>query len=192
MATFFPTPDEFRKWLEENHDEETELWVGYYKKATKKPSITWPESVDQALCFGWIDGLRKKIDEEAYRIRFTPRKSDSHWSMVNLKRIKELKKDGLVNPSGLKVYNQRTKEKTAKASYEQKNAALPSDYLAQLKKNRRAWKFFSDSLSPSIQKQCIWWVISAKKEDTQLRRLATLIECSEKGEKIPPLKWSKK
>ncbi len=192
MATFFSTPDDFRKWLEENHEKETELWVGYYKKATKKPGITWPESVDQALCFGWIDGLRKRIDEEAYRIRFTPRKPSSHWSVVNIKRIKELKKDGLVEPSGLEAFKKRTKEKTAKASYEQKNAVLPANYSAQLKKNKRAWKFFSENISPSIQKQCIWWVISAKKEETRLRRLATLIECSEKREVIPPLKWSKK
>lgn len=191
MATFFPTPDDFRKWLEENHSSESELWVGYYKKATGKPSITWPESVDQALCFGWIDGIRKTIDEEAYQIRFTPRKRNSHWSHVNIKRIEELKKDNLVMPPGLEAYTRRDPENTGKASFEQKNVALSDAFEKRLKRNKKAGKFFSEKLTPSYRKQSIHWVMSAKQEVTRERRLATLIECSENEMKIPPLKWAK-
>lgn len=191
MATFFPTPDDFRKWLKENHRTETELWVGYYKKATKKPSITWPESVDQALCFGWIDGIRRRIDEEAYKIRFTPRKSTSHWSHVNVQRIEELKKDKLVTPAGLEAYKKRKPENTGKASYERKKVELSPDFKKKIKSNKEAWTFFTKKLAPSYQKQSIHWVMSAKQEATRERRLQTLIESSSKEEKIPPLKWSK-
>lgn len=192
MPTFFPTPDDFRMWLDQNHQNETELWVGFYKKATKKPSITWPESVDQALCFGWIDGIRKRIDDEAYMIRFTPRKKNSHWSTVNLNRIKELKKEGLVMEAGLAAFKRRKSEKTARASYEQKKVALDPGFEATLKKNSKAWDYFKNHVSPSFQKQAIWWIMSAKKEETKLRRLQVLIESSEKSELIPPLRWTKK
>ena len=191
MATFFPTPDDFRKWLEENHDKETELWVGYYKKATNKPSITWPESVDQALCFGWIDGIRKRIDDEAYQIRFTPRKPNSHWSNVNIKRIEELKKAKLITKAGLTANAKRDSENSGKASFEQKKVELRSDFKKRFKTNKEAWAFFTKKLSPSYQKQSIHWVMSAKREDTRERRFDTLVECSENAEKIPPLKWSK-
>ncbi|MEP5612970.1 MAG: YdeI/OmpD-associated family protein [Cyclobacteriaceae bacterium] len=191
MPTFFPTPGSFRKWLTENHADETELWVGYYKKATKKSSITWPESVDQALCFGWIDGIRKRIDEEAYMIRFTPRKSNSHWSNVNIARIKELRKDGLVTDAGLKVWKKRNPERTARASYEQKKIVLDPTYETQIRKNDTAAKFFFEKISPTYRKQTIWWVMSAKKEETKLRRLSILIQSSEKGELVPPLRWAK-
>jgi uncharacterized protein YdeI (YjbR/CyaY-like superfamily) len=191
MATFFPTPDDFRKWLETNHEAETELWVGFYKKATRKPSITWPESVDQALCFGWIDGIRKRIDEEAYQIRFTPRKPKSHWSHVNISRIKELKKENLVMPAGLRAYAKRDPDNTAKASFEQNKVELSPAFEKRLKANKKACDFFNNHLAPSYRKQSIHWVMSAKREETREKRLATLIECSEKETKIPPLKWAK-
>lgn len=191
MPTFFPTPDSFRKWLAQNQEKETELWVGYYKKATKKASITWPESVDQALCFGWIDGLRKRIDEETYKVRFTPRKSDSHWSNVNIARITELQKDGLVVDPGLAAWKKRSPKRTARASYEQKKVVLASMYEAQIRQNSKAVEFFFEKLSPSYRKQTIWWVMSAKKEETRLRRLGILIQSSEKGELVPPLRWTK-
>lgn len=191
MAIFFPTPNHFRNWLKENHLQESELWVGYYKMATGKPSITWPESVDQALCFGWIDGIRKKIDEEAYQIRFTPRKPTSHWSTVNIKRIEELRKNGLVMEAGLTAYSKRKPENTGQASFEQKNVKLSTAYESKLKANREAWSFFYEKLSPTYRKQSIWWVMSAKREETKERRLNTLIECSAQGDKIPPLKWAK-
>ncbi|WP_420577421.1 YdeI/OmpD-associated family protein [Ekhidna sp.] len=191
MTTFFPTPEDFRKWLEDNHGEETELWVGYYKKGTGKPSITWPESVDQALCFGWIDGIRKRIDDEAYQIRFTPRKPNSHWSHVNIKRIEELKKANLVAKAGLAAYTKRDPENSGKASFEQRKVALSPDFNKRFKSNKEAWAFFNKKLSPTYQKQSIHWVMSAKREETREKRLQTLIDCSGKEEKIPPLKWAK-
>ncbi len=192
MPLFFKTPADFRKWLEKHHDQEKELWVGYYKKGTKKPSITWPESVDQALCYGWIDGIRKRIDDEAYMIRFTPRKPDSHWSNVNLGRMKELKKEGFVTTAGLAAFKRRKPERIAKASYEQKKVELDPKYEKQIKKNKKAAAFFFEKMAPSYRKQTIWWIMSAKREETQLKRLNILIDSSEKGELIPLLRWTKK
>ncbi|MEO1053489.1 MAG: YdeI/OmpD-associated family protein [Bacteroidota bacterium] len=189
--TFFPTPEGFRRWLADHHQSENELWVGYYKKGSKLLSITWPESVDQALCYGWIDGLRKSIDEISYKIRFTPRKPQSHWSAVNIKRIDELINEGLVEPAGLAAYKKRTENRSKNASYEQKVVELKPAYKAEIKSNDIAWSYFQ-SKAPSYRKQCIWWVMSAKKEETQLKRLSVLIESCENGELIPPMKWSKK
>ncbi|MEQ9467619.1 MAG: YdeI/OmpD-associated family protein [Ekhidna sp.] len=191
MPTFFPTPNDFRNWLKENHELETELWVGYYKKATGKPSITWPESVDQALCFGWIDGIRKKYDAEAYQVRFTPRKPTSHWSHVNIKRMEELKKANLVTPAGLAAYAQRDPKNTGQASFEQKNVALSAPFEKQLKANKKAWDYFNNQLAPSYRKQSIHWVMSAKREETREKRFQTLLDCSTEQTKVPPLKWTK-
>jgi len=188
---FFPTQSDFRKWFEKNHNKVEELWVGYYKKGTGKPSITWQESVDEALCFGWIDGIRKSIDEQSYKIRFTPRRKGSIWSAVNTKRIKELIKLGLVKPSGLEVFNQRDKKKTNRYSFEQKEAKFPAEFEKKLKTNKKAWNYFQ-KLPPSAKRVSTWWVISAKRDETKLSRLNTLIKCSEEGRKIPGLVISKK
>lgn len=189
MPTFFPTPEDFRNWLAENHQAETELWVGYFKKATGKPSITWPESVDEALCFGWIDGLRKSIDDEAYMIRFTPRKSTSHWSNVNIRRFTELKKEGRIQPAGEEAFKKRKEKNSGRASHEQtKTIKLDKEYEVKLKANKKAWEFFQ-SLPPGTRKQSIWYVISAKQEKTRQKRLGILIESSEAGDKIPPLRY---
>jgi uncharacterized protein YdeI (YjbR/CyaY-like superfamily) len=189
--TFFETPPDFRAWLENYHDKVDELWVGYYKKATNLPSITWPESVDQALCFGWIDGLRKSIDEKSYKIRFTPRRPASIWSAVNIKRIKELIDEEQVHPAGLAAYERRKEKRSRVYSYEKKPAALKEAYEKEFKENPGAWANFQ-SMTPYYRKTTIHWVMSAKREDTQLRRLRTLIESSEKGEKIPAMQISKK
>ena len=182
---FFPTPSDFRAWLEENHDKAQELWVGYYKAATGKPSITWPESVDQALCFGWIDGLRKGIDEESYKIRFTPRKPDSNWSAVNINRVEELSQLGLMQAAGLKAFEQRSSDQTY--SYELRtNAALSEGDQQQFQANAQAWEYFQKQPA-SYRKAAIWWVISAKQEKTRVSRLARLIEESAAGSTIPPL-----
>lgn len=191
-STFFPTPKDFKRWLDEHHKTETKLWVGYYKKATKLPSITWPESVDQALCYGWIDGIRKRIDDNSYMIRFTPRKTTSIWSAVNIARVAELSKEGLMQPAGTSAYEKRSEKKSERYSYEQKNVTLAPKYEKQIKSNAKAWDFFSQKLAPSSRTQSIWWVMSAKKEETQLRRLSILIESSEKGNKIPPLGYGVK
>ena len=188
---FFPTQSHLRKWFEKKHNKTEELWVGYYKKGTDKPSITWQESVDEALCFGWIDGIRKSIDEESYKIRFTPRRKGSIWSAVNTKRIKELIELGLVKLSGLEVFNQRDKKKTNRYSFEQKEAKFPAEFEKKLKANKKASKYFQ-TLPPSVRRLSTWWVISARKEETKLSRLNTLIKCSEEERKIPGLVISKK
>ena len=188
---FFSTKESFRKWLEKNYNKRDELWVGYYKKGTGKKSITWQESVDEALCFGWIDGIRKSIDEESYKIRFTPRRKGSNWSAVNIKRIKELIIEGLVTEAGLAAFNQRDEKKTNRYSFEREYVKFPPKFEIKIKKNKKAWEFYQN-LSPYAKRLSTWWVIEAKKEETRLKRLNLLIECSAKGEKIPALQISKK
>lgn len=185
---FFPDQLDFRKWLEEHHDKEEVLWVGYYKKASKLPSMTWSESVDQALCFGWIDGLRKSIDEVSYKIRFTPRRPRSHWSDVNIKKMAELEKKGLLQPAGIAAYQKLDKKRSGQASYEQKKPVqLDEAYIEKLKANSKAWAYFQ-KVAPYYKKAATHWVMSAKKEETRLRRLNILIESSEQGLKIPPMR----
>jgi len=185
--TFFATPTAFRTWLEEHHQTAQELWVGFYKTSSGKPSITWPEAVDQALCFGWIDGVRKGIDDASYTIRFTPRKPQSIWSAVNVKRAQELARLGLMSPAGLKAFEERDQKKSGVYSYEQrKSSQLDPAYEKQFKANKKAWDFFQ-SKPPSYQQPAIWWVMSAKQEETRLKRLARLIEDSEHGRTVPPL-----
>ncbi|MDA0194855.1 MAG: YdeI/OmpD-associated family protein [Bacteroidetes bacterium] len=188
---FFPSPAEFKKWLLANHDKLREQWIGFHKKGTGLHSISWPESVDQALCFGWIDGLRKRIDEESYMIRFTPRKKDSYWSKVNIDRVAELKKLGLMELPGLEAFSHRKPEKSKQASYEQKELKLDPNFEKLLRLNKSAWCNFNNK-APSYRKQCIWWVMSAKKQETRQRRMNQLIESSHKKELIAPLKWTEK
>ena len=184
--TFFKTPADFRHWLEKNHETKTELLVGYYKKASGKPSITWPESVDQALCFGWIDGVRRSLDEDSYTIRFSPRKSRSTWSAVNTKRAQELIDKGLMQPAGLTAFSARQEYRSGIYSYEQRSADLPEEYAKVLRKNKRAFAFFT-SQPPSYRKAMNWWVLSAKKEETRLKRLKELIELSANERRHPGL-----
>ncbi len=185
--TFFATPDAFRAWFEEHHATTQELLVGFYKKSSGKPSITWPEAVDEALCFGWIDGVRKSIDDVSYSIRFTPRKPRSTWSAVNIKRVGELTELGRMRPAGLKAFEERTEEKSAIYAYEQeKTTELDATYEQQFRANTQAWDFFQ-AQAAWYRRTAIWWVISAKREETRLKRLATLIEDSEQGRTIGPL-----
>lgn len=184
--TFFETPIEFRAWLEKHHESARELWVGFYKKGSGKPSITWPEAVDQALCFGWIDGIRKSVDAYSYMNRFTPRKRGSTWSAVNIRRVNELTALGEMRPAGLKAFEQRTEENSAVYSYEQKDVQLGADYEKPLRANENAWRFFEEQ--PAwYRRAATRWVMSAKREETRLKRLATLVECSEQERTIPPL-----
>jgi uncharacterized protein YdeI (YjbR/CyaY-like superfamily) len=184
---FFATPAEFRAWLEAHHATETELLVGFYKKGSGRPSITWPESVDEALCFGWIDGVRKRLDERSYVIRFTPRRKGSVWSSINLARIKELTRLGLMRPAGLAAHEGRTTAKSGIYSYEQrKRARLPAAMQRRLKGNRAAWAFFQKQ-APWYRQVTTWWIVSAKREETRERRLATLIEDSAAGRRIKAL-----
>lgn len=184
---FFRSPEAFRSWLEKNHDSAKELWVGYYKKGTGRPSIDWPQSVDQALCFGWIDGLRKSVDDERYMNRFTPRRAKSNWSAVNIKRVRELKKLGLMKPAGLKAFEAKDPKRSERYSFERVRPAFSRVQLEMLRKNRKAWSFFQ-SQPPSYRKLATWWVISAMKDETRMRRLRTLIRDSEAGLRIAPMR----
>jgi len=181
--TFFKRPADLRKWLEKHHATEKELWVGFYKKHSGKPSITWPESVDEALCFGWIDGIRKSVDDISYTIRFTPRRARSTWSVVNIKRVAELTKQGRMLSSGLKAFAAREESRSGIYSYEQRSPELPEPYCGLLKKNKAAWNFF-EGQRPYYRKTANWWVLSAKKEETRLKRLDKLIDYSAQGQII--------
>jgi uncharacterized protein YdeI (YjbR/CyaY-like superfamily) len=174
---FFETPAELRRWLERNHDKAAELLVGFYKKDSGRRSITWPESVDEALCFGWIDGVRKRIDDVSYTIRFTPRKRGSNWSAVNIRRVGELTKLGLMQPAGLKAFEARTAEKSAIYAYENAPKELPAAEEKKFRANRKAWTYFN-AQAPSYRRVAIYWVMSAKREETRARRLALLIDDS--------------
>jgi uncharacterized protein YdeI (YjbR/CyaY-like superfamily) len=180
---FFATAAEFRRWLERHHDSASELLVGFYKVGSGKPSMTWPESVDQALCFGWIDGVRRRIDDESYTIRFTPRKPRSIWSAINIRRAGELKELGLMQPSGLRAFERRSPERSAISSYEKAPAQLSAAAEAAFRKRKAAWTFFNEQ-PPSYRRVAIHWVTTAKKEETRARRLAKLIEASASGRRL--------
>jgi uncharacterized protein YdeI (YjbR/CyaY-like superfamily) len=180
-ARFFATPREFRAWFEDNHADADELLVGFYKKGSGRPSITWPESVDEALCFGWIDGIRRRIDGESYSIRFTPRRARSLWSAVNIARAGELIAEGRMTPAGLAAFEARDEARSATYSYEQRHSArLSPEHEARLRADPAAWERFQ-SRPPSWRRAAIYWVTSAKKPETQERRLAKLIEGAEPG-----------
>ena len=180
IPTFFSKQFDFRKWLQKNHKKETELLVGFYKIDSGKLSMTWPQSVDEALCFGWIDGVRKSIDKESYQIRFTPRKPTSIWSAINIGKIKELTKQGLMRQAGLASFEKRTESKSKIYSHEIKIVELTKTFKNQFKSNKKAWEYFQ-SLAPSYRKVSTHWVISAKQEATRIKRLNELIAESEAG-----------
>jgi uncharacterized protein YdeI (YjbR/CyaY-like superfamily) len=184
---FFSSPSEWRAWLEKHHDQFQELWVGFYKRDSGKPSITWPEAVDGALCFGWIDGVRKSVDEISYTIRFTPRKSRSIWSAININRMGDLKKLGLVHSAGLQAFQRRTADRSAIYAYEQrKGAKLTAEHEKLFRTNKDAWTFFQ-AQPPWYRRTSSWWVISAKREETRTTRLARLIDDSAHGRPISHL-----
>ena len=181
---FFATPADFRVWLKANHAVNSGQWVGFYRKASGRPSITWPESVDEALCVGWIDGLRKSIDDESYMIRFTPRKRDSTWSEVNIRRVAELTPEKRMQPAGLKAFARRIEAKSGIYAYEQrKNAALDKSSEQKFREDAEAWRFFA-AQPPGYRKLASWWVISAKREATRQHRLEKLIAESRAGRRI--------
>ena len=186
--TFFGTAGELREWLERNHATATELFVGFYKRRSGKPSITWQEMVDEELCFGWIDGVRQGIDEISYSNRITPRKPRSTWSAVNIARAQELIRLRRMHPAGLKAFERRTDERSAIYSYEQrKSARLEPGAERSFRANQKAWTFFQ-AQAPGYRQAATWWVISAKREETRKKRLATLIADSALGRAIGPLR----
>ena len=171
---FFLRPPDLQKWFRRNHATERELWIGFYKKNSGRPSITWPESVDEALCVGWIDGIRKSIDAESYMIRFTPRRRESIWSAVNIKRVETLTNEKRMQPPGLAAFAARREYKSGIYSYEQRGEHLPEPYAGLLQRNKKAWEFF-EAQPPFYRKMTGWWVVSAKQEKTRLKRLQKLI-----------------
>jgi len=189
--TFFESPAAFRNWLEKNHDKAAELLVGFYKKGSGKPSITWQESVDQALCFGWIDGVRRRIDDVSYSIRFSPRRKGSIWSTVNIRRATDLANLGVMCPAGARAFEQRDEEKARIYSYERESAAFSPALEKKFRANKKAWRFFSEQ-PPGYRLIATHFVMSAKQEETRERRLATLIKDSAHGRRIGILERKKK
>ena len=185
--TFFATAADFRAWLERHHDSVSELLLGFHRKGSGRPSITWPEAVDQALCFGWIDGVRRRIDDERYSIRFTPRTPRSTWSVVNVKRVGELTELGLMHPAGVAAFERRSDDRTAIYAYEQRKAAkLDREQERRFKANEKAWDWFQ-AQPAGYRRTATYWVISAKKPETRERRLEQLIEDSAAGRTIRSL-----
>jgi uncharacterized protein YdeI (YjbR/CyaY-like superfamily) len=183
---FFRSPPALQKWFAKHHASSQELWVGYFKVGSGKASITWPESVDEALCVGWIDGIRKSVDAFTYAIRFTPRKRTSVWSAVNTRRAQALIEEGRMQPAGLRAFEARKENRSGIYSYEQRTPELPDPYGKLLRKNKAAWDYFH-AQAPWYRKTICWWVVSAKKEETRLKRLGELIEYSANGRTIPQL-----
>lgn len=188
---FFTSAAEFRKWLAKNHASAAELWLAFYKTHSGRPSITYPEALDEALCYGWIDGIRKSLDEISYTVRFSPRKPTSIWSLVNIRRVRELTELGRMMPTGLAAFAARDEKKSQQYSYENHLRKLGGAYEKQFRRNPRAWEFFQ-AQAPWYRRTASWWVISAKREETRARRLTTLIELSEKQERLPQLTVKKK
>lgn len=181
---FFPAPKHFRTWLAKNHDRAGVLWVGYYRKDSGRPSITWPESVDEALCFGWIDGIRKKVDNESYKIRFTPRRPKSVWSAVNIGRVAVLTAEGRMQPAGHAAFARREEHNSRRYSFENRaTAKLSFADEREFRRDPAAWKFFK-SQPPGYQRLASWWIISAKRSETRRARLQRLIEFSRTQRRI--------
>ena len=181
--TFFESAQQLGRWFDQHAATASELSVGFLKAGTGRAGLTWPQAVDEALCVGWIDGVRHRIDDEHYRIRFTPRQPNSRWSAVNILRVSELQALGRMKPAGLAAFAARTEARSRTASYEQGDMALSADDLAIFRRHKQAWKFF-ESTPPSYRRKAIWLVISAKRPDTRIRRLTQLIEACAEGRRI--------
>jgi uncharacterized protein YdeI (YjbR/CyaY-like superfamily) len=188
--TYFDTEADFRRWLEANHETAPELLVGFWKKSSGKASIDWPQARDQALCFGWIDGIRKSLGDDAYTIRFTPRRKGSIWSKVNVARYEALSAAGQMTRAGVRAYEEN-KHKSGLYSYENEQKELTADEVKLLRRNKAAWADW-EKRPPGYRKVVLHWITSAKREETRAKRLATLIEVSAKGERIPGYDWQKK
>lgn len=180
---FFSSPTLFRQWLARNYDKASELLLGFHKKSSGKKSITYNEALDEALCFGWIDGVRKGLDDTSYTIRFTPRKPRSIWSLVNVNHIERLKKEGRMHAAGLEAYERRDPKRTGIYAFENRPRELSPEFEKTFRQNKKAWKFFEE-YPPSLKRTVIFWVMGAKKEETRDRRLKQLIESSEKGVRL--------
>jgi uncharacterized protein YdeI (YjbR/CyaY-like superfamily) len=184
---FFETPDELRAWLQEHHETASEVWVGYYKKGSGRRSLTWSEVVDEALCFGWIDGKAQRIDEDRYRQRLSPRRRNSNWSALNVAKVAQLRAQGRMTPAGEAAFAARREASPETLTYERRHeAAFDAGQEAAFRANEPAWEWFA-AQSPSYRSLATFWIVSAKRPETQARRLATLIECSSQGRRVPAL-----
>jgi uncharacterized protein YdeI (YjbR/CyaY-like superfamily) len=192
---FFKTASDLREWLAKNHDKTSELWIGFYKKASGKRSITYREALDEALCFGWIDGVRKSLNDESYIQRFTPRRARSIWSNINTKRVEELKKLGKMEPAGLNAFAARDPKRSGIYSFEREELKFDGEFKKRFQANKKAWEFY-EKLPPFLKRTVTFWVISAKKEETRWRRFEKLLESSARGVRLgvidSPSKGSKK
>jgi uncharacterized protein YdeI (YjbR/CyaY-like superfamily) len=187
-AIFFDGPEAFREWLERNGESESEVWVGFFKKATGRQTMSWSQAVDQVLCFGWIDGKLNRIDDERYRQRFTPRKPRSNWSKVNVEKVARLEADGLMTPAGRRAFDARVEARTGVYSFERdRDPELYPEHERRLRANPEALAYF-ERRPPWYRRTATHWVMSAKREETRVRRLDTLIDCSARGDDIPPLR----
>jgi uncharacterized protein YdeI (YjbR/CyaY-like superfamily) len=184
----FPSAAAFRAWLAAHHASATELWVGFFRKDTGRGGLTYPEALDEALCFGWIDGIRKKVDAGSYTNRFTPRRARSTWSRVNICRVGQLKRTGRMTPAGSRAFAAREAKRSGIYSFEQErqSARLNPAEQRQLRANARAWRFFQ-AQPPGYRRTASWWVVSAKREETRGKRLQILVACCARGQRVPPL-----
>jgi uncharacterized protein YdeI (YjbR/CyaY-like superfamily) len=190
QPVWFDSPEAFRAWLEANHDSATELLVGFHKVGTGRPSMTWPQSVDQALSFGWIDGVRRRVDDERYTIRFTPRKPGSIWSKVNVAKVAELERQGLLTPAGAAAFAARRDEATGVYAFERDTPAeLPADMAATFRADAAAWAWW-ESQPSGYRRQARHWVVSAKREETRQRRFATLVADCAAGRRLKQYRWA--
>jgi uncharacterized protein YdeI (YjbR/CyaY-like superfamily) len=181
---FFAKPQHLRVWFAKHHDHADELWVGYYRKDSGRPSITWPESIDEALCFGWIDGIRKKVDDVSYKIRFTPRRSRSTWSAINIGRVEVLTREGRMQPAGLAAFARREESNSRRYSFESRaTAKLPPELEREFQRDCAAWAFFQ-AQPPGYRRIAAWWIISAKRPETRRKRLERLINESRASRRI--------
>jgi uncharacterized protein YdeI (YjbR/CyaY-like superfamily) len=183
-VTYFATGAELRAWFEANHDKADELWVGYHRKRTGRASVTWADVVDQELCFGWIDSVRYSLGDDRSAQRVTPRRKGSIWSAINIERFEELERLGLVHPSGRAAFDRRTDARSSIYAYENRSRGLDEAAEKEFRRHGAAWKFFQ-AQPPSYRQQAAYWVVSAKRDETRVRRLSTLIEHSSKGERLP-------
>ncbi len=187
---FFATPDELRDWFDVNHETAAELWLGYYRKSTGRPSVDWPQAVDEALCVGWIDGVRRSVDDMTFVQRFTPRRKGSTWSAINVAKVANLTKEGRMRPAGIAAFEARSDANTAIYSYEQPDAAFTPEEVARFKADSAAWADWA-ARPPSYRRAVMYWVTSAKQAATRARRLETLIADSAAGRKVGPMRWSR-
>lgn len=186
-ASFFETPADLRAWFEANHETASELLLGFRKVGSGQPSVTWPEAVDEALCVGWIDGIRRRIDDSSYSIRFTPRRKHGIWSAVNIGRIPELRSAGRMRPAGEEAFSARNEARSGVYAYERPRAALTDEEATAFQANAPAWAWFT-AKAPSYQRTATYWIVSARKEQTRARRLRWLIDDSAAGREVPPLR----